>query len=90
MRRSLAGEGDLASLVAAHPDLGPDAAALVAPGMAVSRRTTPGGGGPGPVAVQLEQFAAALDQLRARLTAPYSSPLSSATTPPGPSVPTER
>ena len=56
-------------LVAAHPDLGPDAAALVGPGMAVRRRTTPGGGGPGPVAVQLEQFAAALDDLRARLPA---------------------
>ena len=40
-----------------------------APGMAVSRRTTPGGGGPGPVAVQLEQFAAALAELRARLPA---------------------
>ena len=69
MRRSLDGEGDLAELVAAHPDLGPDAAALVGPGMAVSRRTTPGGGGPGPVAVQLERFAAALDELRARLPA---------------------
>ena len=69
VRRSLDGEGDLAALVANHPDLGPDAAALVGPGMAVSRRTTPGGGGPGPVAVQLEQFAAALDELRARLPA---------------------
>ena len=67
VRRSLDGEGDLAALVAVHPDLGPDAAALVGPGMAVSRRTTPGGGGPGPVAVQLEQFAAALDELRIRL-----------------------
>jgi argininosuccinate lyase len=69
VRQSLDGEGDLASLVADHPDLGPDAAALVGPGMAVSRRTTPGGGGPGPVAVQLEQFAAALDHQRARLPA---------------------
>jgi argininosuccinate lyase len=66
VRRSLEGEGegDLAALVAADPDLGPDAAALVAPGVAVRRRTTPGGGGPGPVAVQLEQFAAALDAHR--------------------------
>ena len=67
VRRSLAGEGALADLVAADPSLGPEAAALVAPGMAVTRRTTPGGGGPGPVAVQLERFAVALDEQRARL-----------------------
>ena len=69
VRRSLEGEGDLASLVAGDPDLGPEAAALVGPGVAVSRRATPGGGGPAPVAVQLEQFGAALDDLRARLPA---------------------
>ena len=67
VRRSLAGEGPLADLVAADPSLGPEAAALVAPGMAVTRRTTPGGGGPGPVAVQLERFARALDEQRRRL-----------------------
>ena len=32
------------------PRLGPEAAALVAPGVAVTRRTTPGGGGPAAVA----------------------------------------
>lgn len=53
VRRSLAGEASLADLVAAAPDLGPDAAALLAPGTAVQRRTSPGGAGPGPVAVQL-------------------------------------
>jgi argininosuccinate lyase len=68
VRRSLDGEGPLADLVAADPALGPRAAALVAPGVAVTRRTTPGGGGPGPVAVQMERFAAALDVLRARIT----------------------
>ncbi|HEY8093882.1 MAG TPA: argininosuccinate lyase [Acidimicrobiales bacterium] len=70
VRRSLAGEGALADLVAADPSLGPEAAALVAPGVAVTRRTTPGGGGPGPVAVQLERFASALGDLRARLAPP--------------------
>ena len=67
VRRSYEGDEDLADLVAADPDLGPDAAALVRPGVAVTRRTTPGGGGPARVAEQLEQFAATLDALRARL-----------------------
>ncbi len=47
----------LAELVAAHPDLGPDAVALLEPGVAVGRRTTPGGAGPEPVAEQLRRFA---------------------------------
>jgi len=50
----------LAELVEAHPDLGPDAVALLDPGVAVTRRTTPGGAGPDPVAEQLRRFA---DQL---------------------------
>ena len=56
VRRSLAGEGSLRDLVIAEPRLGPTAAALIAPGVAVSRRTTKGGAGPAPVAVQLERF----------------------------------
>ena len=36
--------------------LGADAAALVGPGVAVRRRTSPGGGGPQPVAAQIERF----------------------------------
>jgi len=50
----------LADLVRAHADLGPDAAALVAPGVAVSRRTTRGGAGPDAVAAQLTRFRAHL------------------------------
>ncbi|HET9072463.1 MAG TPA: argininosuccinate lyase, partial [Acidimicrobiales bacterium] len=57
----------LAELVAAHPDLGDEALALLEPGVAVTRRTTPGGAGPVPVAVQLDRFAAALTRARARL-----------------------
>jgi argininosuccinate lyase len=57
----------LADLVAADGRLGPEAAALVAPGVAVTRRTTPGGGGPGPVARQLARFHERLDGDRARL-----------------------
>ena len=43
----------LDELVMTEPDLGPDALALLEPGTAVRRRTTPGGAGPGPVADQL-------------------------------------
>ena len=56
VRRTLAGEAPLRDLVAADPALGPDAAALVAPGVSVRRRTTPGGAGPVPVAAQMAEF----------------------------------
>ena len=59
VRGALAGEGSLADLVTAHEQLGPDAAALVAPGVSVRRRTTRGGAGPAPVADQLQRFTAA-------------------------------
>ena len=62
VRQSLDGEASLADLVRADPRLGNDAAELLAPGVPVTRRTTPGGAGPQPVAAQLEQ-------LRARLKA---------------------
>lgn len=65
VRRCLAGEGGLAELVAADPRLGPDAAALVAPGVSVRRRTTPGGAGPVPVAEQLVRFRRRVAELRA-------------------------
>jgi argininosuccinate lyase len=65
VRRSLAGEGSLRSLVEVDPVLGADAAALVAPGVSVKRRITPGGAGPVPVGEQMERFAAHLDRLRA-------------------------
>ena len=63
VRAALAGEGSLVELVTADEHLGPDAAALLAPGVPVRRRTTPGGAGPGPVAVQRLRFA---DQLAAQ------------------------
>jgi argininosuccinate lyase len=61
------GAPPLAELVAADGRLGPEAAALVAPGVAVTRRTTPGGGGPAPVAVQLERYRERLAADRLRL-----------------------
>jgi argininosuccinate lyase len=68
VRESLETGADLASLVEAEPTLGADAAALLAPGVPVSRRTTPGGAGPKPVAVQLERFRDRLEQERFWLT----------------------
>ena len=59
----------LAELVEAHPALGPEAVLLLAPGVAVTRRTTPGSAGPVAVAVQLDRFATrvATDRQRAGL-----------------------
>ena len=61
VRDSLERHVPLAELVEAHPELGAEAAELLAPGRAVTRRTTPGGAGPDPVAEQLERFARRLD-----------------------------
>ncbi len=68
VRRSLQGDGSLADLVRAEPQLGDQAVALLEPGVSVSRRTTAGGAGPAAVAVQVERFTARLDADRARLT----------------------
>jgi argininosuccinate lyase len=57
VRDSLERRVPLAELVEAHPALGPDAVELLGPGVAVTRRTTPGGAGPGPVKVQMHAFA---------------------------------
>ncbi len=62
------GAAPLADLVAHHPNLGSDAAALVAPGVSVRRRTTPGGAGPGPVAVQMANFKLRLAADQARVS----------------------
>jgi argininosuccinate lyase len=67
VREALRTERPLRELVAEHSSLGPDAAVLVAPGVSVTRRVTPGGAGPVPVAVQLERFRSALAGWRARV-----------------------
>ena len=61
VRRALAGEGSLRELVAADPQLGDEAAALLEPGVSVTRRTTRGGGSPAAVADQIKRFRARLD-----------------------------
>ena len=62
VRRSVADGTPLVEAVVADPRVGERARALFEPGAAVARRTSPGGGGPVPVAAQL-------DALRDRLTA---------------------
>ena len=66
VRRSIDDGEDLATLVAAEPRLGPDAAALLEPGVAVTMRTTRGAGGPAALPLQREAFAARLAQDHAR------------------------
>ncbi|MEO6121025.1 MAG: argininosuccinate lyase [Acidimicrobiales bacterium] len=56
VRSSLQRHVPLVELVEASPELGPDALFLLEPGTAVTRRTTPGGAGPVPVAVQIGRF----------------------------------
>jgi argininosuccinate lyase len=67
VRESLERHVPLVELVAAHPDLGDAAVGLLEPGVAVTRRSTPGGAGPGPVAEQTERFARRLEVDRTRL-----------------------
>jgi len=62
VRRALAGEGSLSDLVTADPQLGAEAAALVSPGVSVTRRTTHGGGAPSVVEEEIERFRRRLDQ----------------------------
>jgi argininosuccinate lyase len=64
VRAALAGGTGLAALVEADERLGPDAAALVRPGVGVSMRSSPGGAGPAASAKQFEQFRAMLDHER--------------------------
>jgi argininosuccinate lyase len=54
VRRSMDEGLDMERLVVAEPSLGPEAAALLRPGVSVRQRTSPGGAGPAAVAVQLD------------------------------------
>jgi argininosuccinate lyase len=65
VRRHLAGEGTLRSLVATS--LGADAAALLGPGVGVTRRVSPGGAGPTPFAAQVDAYRAMVAAERAAL-----------------------
>jgi len=69
VRDSVERQIPLVELVQAHPDLGEEATQLLEPGVAVTRRTTPGGAGPVPFADQLERFHRRMGVDRARLDA---------------------
>ena len=60
VRHALEGKGSLVDLVSADERLGEEAAAILAPGVSVTRRTTHGGGSPEAVAAQLERFRSAI------------------------------
>ncbi|MFM8529875.1 MAG: argininosuccinate lyase, partial [Ilumatobacteraceae bacterium] len=68
VRRSLAGEGALVDLVRAAPELGDEAAALLAPGVGVSLRSSRGGAGSRPVAEQRARLDAAVARWEGRLS----------------------
>lgn len=60
VRNALAGVGSLNDLVRSDERLGEEAAAILEPGVSVTRRTTHGGGSPQAVNAQLERFRAAI------------------------------
>jgi argininosuccinate lyase len=69
VRDSIERHVPLAELVEAHPALGSQAVPLLEPGVAVKRRTTPGGAGPEAVKVQFVRFADRLELDRRRVAA---------------------
>jgi argininosuccinate lyase len=66
VRRSLEDGTPLVDLVRAEPQLGDDAAALLAPGISVRQRSTPGSAGPAAVAEQRRRLGSALEHHRTR------------------------
>jgi argininosuccinate lyase len=66
VRDSIERHVPLVELVEAHPALGAGAVSLLEPGVAVTRRTTPGSAGPSAVAIQLERFVHRLESDRSR------------------------
>jgi argininosuccinate lyase len=67
VRDSIERHVPLVELVEAHPALGSEAVALLEPGVAVTRRTTPGSAGPLAVKIQLERFVHRLESDRNRI-----------------------
>ncbi len=67
VRTALDRHVDFAELVGTHPSLGTAALALLEPGVSVARRSSPGGGGPAPVAAQLDRYQSSLAAEIARL-----------------------
>jgi argininosuccinate lyase len=76
VRRSLDEGTSLADLAAAHPQLGERTRQVFVPGATAARRSSPGGGGPGPVGVQLQALRQRLllDAQRLAALTPASRP----------------
>ena len=68
VRESLASGRSLSDIVSAHPDLGVEAAALLAPGASVSLRRSPGAAGPEASAVQRTRFMEQIQAMRAKVS----------------------
>ena len=67
--KSIRDSVSLAQLVEADSKLGKQAAELLQPGIGISRRTTKGGSGPVPGAVQTAELNAALTVMHTRIAA---------------------
>ena len=65
--RSLASGTPLVELVRADADLGPDAAALFTPGVAVKRRSSQGAAGPQAAGAQRDELRRTIASLQTRL-----------------------
>lgn len=65
VREALATARPLVEVVRAHPELGDEAAALFDHGVAVSRRSSPGGAGPVPADEQRRALAQRIEELKA-------------------------
>ncbi len=66
VRDSLSSGRSLADLAASHESFGPDIRSLFAPGIALSRRASPGGAGLATLAPQLERLQRSMDSLSGR------------------------
>ncbi|HMG45354.1 MAG TPA: argininosuccinate lyase [Acidimicrobiales bacterium] len=75
VRRSIDQGTPLEDLIALHPDLGPEPARFIGEGRVIQRRTSPGAAGPGPVAIQLEAFAAHVEALTKPTPPPVPVPV---------------
>ncbi len=67
VQAAISGTKSLRDLVATDPQLGPDAAALIASGVGVTRRSSPGAAGPAAAQQQLARYAKVLAHLRGLL-----------------------
>ncbi len=66
VREAVAGSVPLVDVVRSHPELGDEAAALFAPGVAVGRRRSPGAAGPDAAAAQRHRLAEAVRAAKER------------------------